>query len=468
MTAAVAARRRLYAVCPLHGVRFAIRGQEGPIECNVAPHMLTDHYPASDNQFVELCTACDTVWPFSPASPATQCMNCGVSFGQRSLCKHCSVFTLTPNGVASIGCAGCGSVRQSEQVHRCPEVGSFTTARAECPFCLDALVPLGPTEVSLPEIVRQTSAAKPVISDTKQPADIGGPANSPSAPDDLQLPDTLIRRRSRIPLYVVIALLLIGGLLYFSLNDFGSRIDRALAAHRYFPPDQDSVYDIYTTEAAKHPDSVQVKAAATKIIAKLAPEADAQLASFYRDSDPKNWTTLARSYGFLEVLSPADIALKTKHAYAEGQRLLVDDHDYIKAFDSFRRALSFDGRFVLAINGIAKVYIQDSSPLRDETAAVRSYEEAMAADPNFTWAPKNLGEFYMQKEQWERAEYYMSRALQASPTRPSILAALGRIAFNRHNYISAQDYYLRAIRVATKPEDLKKYNHALQQIRERL
>jgi uncharacterized protein HemY len=62
----------------------------------------------------------------------------------------------------------------------------------------------------------------------------------------------------------------------------------------------------------------------------------------------------------------------------------------------------------------------------------------------------------------------MERALKTSPQRPSILAALGRIAFNRHNYAAARDYYQHAIQVATKPEDLKKYNHALEQIHEKL
>ncbi|HWJ41173.1 MAG TPA: hypothetical protein VNT29_08570, partial [Candidatus Limnocylindrales bacterium] len=336
-------------------------------------------------------------------------------------------------------------------------------------FCLDSLVPAGPVEVPPPDTPRRASAPKIAANGEKVPL---GEPNRPRQElfEPLPQPQVLEAKAStRALLYGAITLLaIIGVVVYVRVNDFSARIDRALAASRYFSADQNSVYDIYTAEATKHPDSTEVKAAAAKIVAKLAPESDEQLSSFYRDSDAKDWSNLARSYGFLEVLTPADNAVKTKHAYAEGQRLLVEDHDYAKAFDSFRRALSFDSRFVLAINGIAKVYIQDSSPLHNEAAAVQSYQDAMAADPNFTWAPKNLGEFYMQKEQWQTADLYMGRALQTSPQRPSILAALGRIAFNRRNYKAAQDYYLRAIQVAKKPEDIKKYNHALEQIREKL
>lgn len=462
---AVAAARRLYATCPSHGVRFAVSGQDGPIKCDVAPHLITNNYPASSTDFVELCTNCDTLWRFSPQSPATQCAHCGVSFGERSLCDQCSVFTLAPSGVTLVNCAGCGARRQNEHAHHCAEVGMFSTPREECPFCLDTLMPLRPVEV-----------LDPGKSDGLEPlGEPGGPGHMPGPVDPLagdipggERPRVLRDRRSRIWIGAAIVIISVSVLAYLSGNSFPSRVDRALAAHRYFEPAGESLYDIYKTEASKHPESAELKAAATKIIVALQPEADDHLASFYRDSDPTDWTRMARLYEFLEMLSPTDASIKTKHAYAEGQHFLVDGRDYSRAFDSFRRALSFDGRFVLAINGIAKVYIQDSSPLRNEAAALRSYQDAMAADPNFTWAPKNLGEYYMQREQWESAELYMARALQTSPERPSILAAMGRIAYNRHNYAAARDYYRHALQVAKKPEDIQRYNHALQQISEKL
>jgi tetratricopeptide (TPR) repeat protein len=464
---ALAPRRRLYAYCPQHVVRFPIGSQDGPIACTVSPHTLTDNYPVSPSQFVELCTACDTIWPFSITSLATQCVYCGVSFGQRSLCNSCSVFTLTPNGVAAIACGGCGAIRPNEQVHHCREAGLFVTARPECPFCLEQLTPSGPVEVPPPA---PPNTVTPAATPQAQQTYIQGPALVRPVTTHEQIPVSPPPRPRPPMRFVVVGVLLavaIGVMLYKSVNNFGARIDRALAARHYLPPAQDSVYEIYKAEAAKHPDSDEVRKAASKIVGQLAPETDEHLASFYRDSDAQDWNQLAQAYQFLELLLPADVAMKAKHAYAEGQRLLVG-HSFREAFDNFRRALSFDSKFVLAVNGMAKVYIQDGSPMHDEAAAIQMYQQAMATDPNFTWAPKNLGEYYMQKGQWPTADYFMSAALKTSPERASILAALGRIAYNRHNYLAARDYYQHALRVAKTPQDAQRYNRALDQIREKI
>jgi len=464
---AAAARRRLNALCPLHGVRFGVSGDDGAIQCEAAPHLLADDYPVSQTGFFELCSACDTLWPFTMGSPAAQCLYCGTSAGRRSLCGSCSVFTLPPDGVLSVACAGCGAIRQNEQLHRCDEGGDFVSSRAECPFCLDAIVAARPFEVAPLAVPRPRAKPKPqpVVS---APTPEAAPAQpiAPELPHERQTPGT---KTSLIAAAVLIVLAIVAASVYFSLDTFTSRIDKALAAHRYFPPDADSVYDIYTAEATKHPESAEVKAAAAKIAATLGPEADAQLASFYKDSEMKfRWSELARDYAFLETLNPADRTVKAKHLYGEGQRALLEQHDFRVAYGDFTNALSADERFVLAVNGIAKLYIQESSPFHDDAAAVRWYERAISTDPNFTWAAKNLGEYYMHREQWDRAEYYMSHALLTSPGRSSILGALGRIAFNRRHYAEARDYYSRALQSAKNPDEIRRYNHALQQVREKL
>ena len=459
---AVAARRRLNAFCPTHAVRFPISGEDGAIQCDAAPHLLAENYPfsTSGGRFLELCTACDTVWPFSSNLPASHCLHCATAFGQRTLCAACSVFTLGPAATAALRCAGCGAARTAEQLHSCPEVGMFSSAREECPFCAEPIAPV-PHAVEAP---RAESVPRP------KPVPRGVPNigfEAPVPPPAVVAPSRPSRSK---PLLALAALAIVLALIAVSsIDTFPRKVERALAARRYFPPAESSVYDIYTAEAQANPGSPAVTAAAQKIVAQLGAEADQHLQTFYRDSRVDlGWPELERYYGFLSTLAPDDAGYKAKHAYAEGQRRLLDERNHRAAFDCYRRALSHDSRFVLALNGIAKLYIQESSPFHDEEEGRRRYEEAAAADPNFTWALKNLGEYYMQREEWSRADDYMRRALQTSPSRPSILSALGRISYRRNRPREALEYYQRAVQHASNADDIRRYNASIAQIREEL
>lgn len=460
-----AERRHLNAYCPTHAIRFSVAARDGAIGCDAAPHLLVENYPASSSgQFLELCTVCDTVWPFSPTAPSAQCPHCLTSFDERSLCRRCSVFTLGSAATSRMRCGGCGEVRMAEQIHFCGEVGLFSSSREECPFCtqpvapvLHVIEPANPPRANKPVAVRAT-----IVEPAPPPAEAAEVVStSTGAPAPA----------SRVALWWGLGALAAAIVLVVmsSAGSFLKKLDRALDAGHYFAPAGESVYDIYMAEANANPASATVAAAAKKIVAKLGPEADRNLRAFYKDSRMDlGWKALERYYGFLATLAPNDVAYKVRNSYAEGQRHLLDERDYRAAYKCYRRALAYDGSFVLALNGIAKLYMQDSSPFHDEREAVRFYEQATAADPNFTWALKNLGEYYLQREDWPRAESYMNRALETSPNRPSILAALGRISYRRRHFAAARDYYTRARQYASSADEARRYDAALAEVGERL
>lgn len=475
MTVQAAQSARVNALCPTHNVRFELK-DHSVVNCNAAAHVLGTGYPASDKLW-EFCPNCLTVWPFQGRSGATRCLYCDSEIRRKRLCSRCSVISLSlKDGNTPVACPGCFAQDGHATEHDCEEVGSFSTSRAECPFCKNDLVRKTPE----PPVVTATAAvpAVPLIAPTGGKVTIKGAQPDPQPAIAPQLVVGPATSTTPVPQYstharviAAAAVVVIAVLLYvmFGPRSFDGRIDKALAEKLYFAPPDDSVYDIYTEEAKKNPGSEEVRAAGTKIRAALEPTARAEVDRFYRDSATDlKWDELERYYAFLSVLAPDTRDIQVRLAYAEGQRKLNKDLDHRGALDAYLRALRLDAKFALALNGIAKVYVQDSSPLRDEAMAVHYYQQASAVDPNFTWPLKNLGEYHMRRAEWDAADGYMSRALTTSPERPSILMSLGRIRFNQGRYREARDYYTRARPRVASPEDLRRIDSALEQIRQRL
>ena len=194
---------------------------------------------------------------------------------------------------------------------------------------------------------------------------------------------------------------------------------------------------------------------------------DAAFRRWYADSEGVDWSETEKIYAFLHEVRPDDRLTHVRHEYALGTlRLLNQVHS--EALKHFNQALQLDPNFTLAINGIAKIYLQDSSPLKNEALGVEFYRRASATDPNFTWAWKNLGEYYMRKDDWFAAEQCMLKALATSPNRPSILRSLGRIYYNMERYEQALDYNRRFLAVATDPDAIAKANSAINEINKKL
>lgn len=314
-----------------------------------------------------------------------------------------------------------------------------------------------------------TAAAIPLPTPSAASDDSVGPAGVlPTAPTAATTPFSL-KKFPPVAVAVAAGLIVVVAAWFFYVRtySFPRRIERALAAGHIFSPPGEAAVDIYAAEKAKNPNSAAVREAATKIASTIAPVGDVAFSRWYADSEGVDWTEMEKIYAFLHEVRPDDRLTHVRHEYALGTlRLLNQIHS--EALNHFSQALQIDPNFTLAINGIAKIYLQDSSPLKNEALGVEFYRRASATDPNFTWAWKNLGEYYMRKDDWLAAEQCMLKALATSPNRPSILRSLARIYYNMQRYDQALDYNRRFLAVATDPDGIAKANSAIDEINKKL
>jgi tetratricopeptide (TPR) repeat protein/tRNA A-37 threonylcarbamoyl transferase component Bud32 len=340
---------------------------------------------------------------------------------------------------------------------------TFRTAILHCIAALDrpayvmqpAVAPVVPNFVQPTPVLQVTSAA----------------TADPVAATTLSAPERASRRTRGIVAGAAVALALMallgGYVAYEKVYSFDARLDKALVSDRIFSPPGDCVADLYAAEKARNPRSEALAKAIPKIKAKLAPVGDEAFRRWYVDSDSVDWGQLEKIYALLEELDGGDSTVRARRYYASGQ-ISLQNQNHQQALSHYNEALRHDPNFVLAVNGIAKVYIQDTSPLKNEPLAVQYYQRATTMDPRFTWAFKNLGEYYMRREEWSAAEYYMQQALATSTERPSILRALARIYFNMADYPRALEYNQRFVRVERDPDAIVKANVAIAQIQQKL
>jgi tetratricopeptide (TPR) repeat protein len=250
-------------------------------------------------------------------------------------------------------------------------------------------------------------------------------------------------------------------------NLFQKRIDAALAQGHYFSPPGECVADILATERAKYPNSPEIAQADQKVRSKLEPLAAESLQRWYKDSDPSvDWDKLEKEYALLQSLFPNDDEIAADDAYARAQEAILSGN-YEQARQFYQEALNKKPNWALALNGLGKIYMRTDSPLRDEQRAVGLYEQAIQADPKFTWAYVNLGIYYRLQHDLVTAKAYMSRALATDPDKASLLALMGAICAEGREYQESLQYYEKALSSetdASKQEKLRATIVHLQQI----
>ena len=337
-----------------------------------------------------------------------------------------------------------------------------------------ALIPVQqpprPPAPATPPIPRSKLAPSATVSVAIPPVPppVSPPIPTPSQPID----STSIgqgTRTGRILITVVsIAIIGIGTFLIYNSRRFSVRIDKALADGRIFAPPGENVVDLWTAEHARNPGSVDLTAAAARIKATLAPKGEDAFVRWHRDSDEKvDWDEQARLYALLTRLDPSDTTFKIRSLYAAGQKEYRATN-YAGAVAAYQRAIELDACYVLALNGVGKVYARRDSPFLDLPTAVQYYEKAVRCDATFTWAHFNLGSHYMSQAQWKNAERHMAQALRASPRRASILRALGRINYNLGKYSAALNYYRESLRTESDPAEIARAHRSIEQIQQKL
>lgn len=267
-----------------------------------------------------------------------------------------------------------------------------------------------------------------------------------------------------MPLWILlgiaaVCLLTLGGYAAYRTlvrNSFEKRIDAALAQGHFFSPPGECVADLLAAERVEHPNSTKLSQAAQEVRSKLEPMADELLQIWYKDSGPSvDWDKLEREYSLLQSLFPSDNEIGADYAYVRGQKA-IQAGNYEQARQFYQEALNKKPNWVLALNGLGKVYMRADSPFRDQQRAVGLYEQAIQADPKFTWAYVNLAIYYRLQNDLASAKTYLLKALATYPNKVSLLVLMGNVCAEGKDFHEAVEYYEKALPLETDPSAQQK------------
>jgi tetratricopeptide (TPR) repeat protein len=235
---------------------------------------------------------------------------------------------------------------------------------------------------------------------------------------------------------------------------FSGKINRALAEGRFFSPPGDNVEDIFKAKKAETPDSMEVKEAAAKIRDRFAQEGDAAFKRLYEDSNDEGWEKVVRIFTFLKELVPDDREIEARANFSRAHQIIKGraKKNYIDAMTYYQKALTLKPDWVLAINGIAKVYIRKDSPYYNKAEALKYYFRASEVDGNFPWSYTNISAIYAEEKQWDLAEQYLRKALSIRSNDSSILIDLGTAYERQNKNQDAVDCYQEALKYEKKPD----------------
>jgi tetratricopeptide (TPR) repeat protein len=235
---------------------------------------------------------------------------------------------------------------------------------------------------------------------------------------------------------------------------FSVKINRALSEGRFFFPPGDNVEDIFKAKKAESPDSAEVKEAEAIIRSRFTQEGDAAFLRLYEDSDDEGWENVVRIFGFLNELVPGDREIEARAEFSKGHILIKERtrKNYIDAMGRYQNALKLKPNWVLAINGIAKLYVRKDSPYYNKAKALNHYFRASEADGNFPWSYTNIAAIYAQDRKWELAEQSLRRALSIKNNDSSILTDLGTACEKQKKNLEAADFFQKALQYEKKPE----------------
>ncbi|MBL8151518.1 MAG: hypothetical protein JNN15_16455 [Blastocatellia bacterium] len=232
-----------------------------------------------------------------------------------------------------------------------------------------------------------------------------------------------VKRKGNVLAVVVLVILLVVPIvsytLYINKYGFSARINQALATNHIFEPAGESVFDIYYAEKRSAADSQELRSAAVKIEAKLAPEAANNIDRWYKESDQSiNWRYLEKVHAFLYDISSKKQELQAIKDYCKGQTAF-ESGDYDLAITCYINALKSSDKKIkaLAQNAIGRTYLQSNWPYNNEGQAIEAYKQASSIDPDFLWAPYNLANYYIRKNEWIETSKWLLKAWEISPKR---------------------------------------------------
>ncbi|MBN1505890.1 MAG: tetratricopeptide repeat protein [Sedimentisphaerales bacterium] len=146
------------------------------------------------------------------------------------------------------------------------------------------------------------------------------------------------------------------------------------------------------------------------------PEVHYQLAHLYHKS--QNWTKAERYYVQAISFDPG-----MKEAQAGLVKMFIDSGDKPKA-EEFANA--YIRQAALSVKETLRLG-WEFEQLGLDDYALRSYKQAVAAAPDSYAANKQLGLYYLGKDDSANAKLYLMRSFQLNPRQPEVAGALGRL-----------------------------------------
>lgn len=254
-----------------------------------------------------------------------------------------------------------------------------------------------------------------------------------------------------------IVIILIGCIGYYSYNNifktagFLGKIDKALEESKYFSPPGENISEYLREKRVKEPNSPEINEAILKIKQKLAPVADNAIQRLYSDSDDTNWDNTVNILKLINEIVPDDKDILAKLEFSQGHQIIKSkfQKNYYDALVKYQKALDLKPNWVLALNGMAKVYVRKDSPLYNKEKALYWYGKVCEVDQKFPWAYTNIAAIYMEEQKWDLAEQALLRASNIKNNSSTIYADLGKVCEKQEKVIDAKNYYQTAIRYET-------------------
>jgi len=260
------------------------------------------------------------------------------------------------------------------------------------------------------------------------------------------------------PSFTKIAIILLMGLcgllaVYYSYTNFYmgdgflNKIDKAINEKKYYSPPNENVWDYLNEKRNEQPESPEILTAIKLIEKKLLPVGDEAINRLYLKSDDTGWDETVNVFKLLHEVIPDDNDIYAKTEFSQAHQIIKRKSgvNYYVAFDKYKKALELKPDWVLALNGIAKIYIRKDSPFYDKEQALFWYGKVCAVDQNFPWAYTNIAAIYMEDEIWYKAEQSLLQALKIKKDSPSIYTDLGKVYEQQKKYAEALDCYRKAM-----------------------
>ncbi len=235
---------------------------------------------------------------------------------------------------------------------------------------------------------------------------------------------------------------------FIGKSQFISKIDRAIAERRYFSPAGNNVADFIRAKKTSAPNSPELQEAVSRIRQKLEPVGNDAFQRLYSDSIDSEWDNTVNIYKLLNEIIPDDRDIAAKAKFCQAHQIIKGKgkKNYFDALAQYQKALELKPNWVLAINGIAKVYVRKDSPYYNKEEALNWYNKASESDPNFPWAYTNIAAIYMEDKQWDMAEQALLNALKIKNNSASIFTELGKACEKQQRGQDAKNYYQEAMK----------------------